>query len=66
MYGPESEALVYTYYNIGICYLALGVADKAEVNYLNALNLMNLVKNEDASQNEELFKDDRMQLADIY
>jgi tetratricopeptide (TPR) repeat protein len=66
VYGPESEAIVYTYKNIGICYLALGVADKAEENYLNALNLMNLVKMEDASQDEELLKDDREQLATIY
>jgi Tfp pilus assembly protein PilF len=39
--------IIYTYKNIGICYLALGIPDKAEEYYLKALELMNLIKADD-------------------
>ena len=65
VYGEDSEVIIYTYKNIGICYLALNIPDRAEEFYLKALNLMTLVN---ASQNldEELLKEDRTQLAAIY
>jgi tetratricopeptide (TPR) repeat protein len=43
IYGEDSEVLIYTYKNIGICYLALGIPEKAEDFYLKALNLMELM-----------------------
>lgn len=30
MYGEEKEVLVYTYKNIGICYLGFGMTEEAE------------------------------------
>lgn len=67
VYGPDNEVIIYTYKNIGICYLALGIPDKAEEYYLKALDLMNLVKGADEQQeDDELLKDDREQLATIY
>jgi Tfp pilus assembly protein PilF len=37
MYGEDKEAVMYTYKNIGICYLGLGMSDKAEEAYEEAL-----------------------------
>ena len=41
MYGDDQEVLIYTYKNIGICYIGLGLPDRAEENYLRALEIMN-------------------------
>jgi Tfp pilus assembly protein PilF len=53
--------IIYTLKNIGICYLALQNPDKAEEYYLQALELMNLVKGPDSEGvvDEELLKEDR-------
>ena len=40
MYGDDKEVLVYTYKNIGICYIGLGLPDKAEEYYNKALVIM--------------------------
>lgn len=64
MYGDQNEVLVYTYKNIGICYLALGLPEKAEENYTKALTIMNVLG--DQSSDNELLKEDREQLAAIY
>lgn len=40
MYGPDNEVLVYTHKNIGVCYLGLGIPDKAEESYNKSLELM--------------------------
>jgi tetratricopeptide (TPR) repeat protein len=53
IYGEDNEIIIYTYKNIGICYLALGIPDKAEEFYLKALNLMNLVKQVGGEAGEE-------------
>jgi len=76
IYGEDSEVLIYTYKNIGICYLALGIPEKAEDFYLKALNLMELMQtvespegaqsNPEQPVDEELLKEDREQLATIY
>jgi tetratricopeptide (TPR) repeat protein len=58
VYGEDSEVIIYTYKNIGICYLALNIPDKAEEFYLKALNLMTLV-NAQQNLDEELLKEDR-------
>ena len=44
MYGPDSEVLIYTYKNIGICYLALGIPERSEEYYLKALTIMSKLK----------------------
>ncbi len=69
IYGEDSEVLIYTYKNIGICYLALGIPEKAEDFYLKALNLMELMQTVEAPEgaqsnpeqpvDEELLKEDR-------
>ena len=67
VYGPDSEVIIYTYKNIGICYLALGIPDKSEENYLKALALMQQVQEEgDSATDPELLKEDREQMASIY
>lgn len=43
VYGEDNEVIIYTYKNIGICYLALGIPDKAEEYYKKALDLMTLI-----------------------
>jgi Tfp pilus assembly protein PilF len=43
LYGENHEVLIYTYKNIGICYLGLGIPERAEDYYLKALRIMNLV-----------------------
>lgn len=40
MYGDDKEVLIYTYKNIGVCYIGLGLPEKAEENYQKALELM--------------------------
>jgi tetratricopeptide (TPR) repeat protein len=65
-YGPESEVLIYTYKNIGVCYLAIAVPEKAEEYYLKALDLMSMINSGEKEVDEELLKDDREQLASIY
>ena len=50
--------LIYTNKNIGICYLALGVPDKAEKNYLKALDTMTILQS-GQEIDEELLKEDR-------
>ena len=46
VHGAESEVIIYTYKNIAICYLALGVSEKAEEYYLKALDTMKIVQGE--------------------
>lgn len=59
--------IIYTYKNIGICYLALGIPEKSEENYLKALALMQQVQEEGESATDpELLKEDREQMASIY
>lgn len=62
MYGADSEVIVYTLKNIGICFLALRVPDKAEEYYLKALELMNIMKGPDdepeVEVDKELLKED--------
>lgn len=57
MYGEQNEVLVYTYKNIGICYLALGLPEKSEENYMKALTIMNAIGGDD--KDNELLKEDR-------
>ena len=66
MYGESNEVLIYTYKNIGLCYLALSVPEKAEENYLKALDLMKVLKVEHPAQDVELLKEDNEQMAAIY
>ncbi len=69
MYGTDSEVLIYTYKNIGICYLALGIPEKAEDYYLKAIALMELTQQVEGVAQEldpELLKEDREQLATLY
>jgi Tfp pilus assembly protein PilF len=40
MYGDDKEVLIYTYKNIGVCYLGLGMPDKAEESYKKALDII--------------------------
>jgi tetratricopeptide (TPR) repeat protein len=65
-YGEDHEVLIYTYKNLGICYLALGIPEKAEEFYLKALNIMNALEAVNPIDNPELLKEDREQLAAIY
>ena len=59
--------MIYTFKNIGICYLAMGLSEKSEEYYLKALNLMEHMKNEgEAAADPELLKEDREQMASIY
>lgn len=44
MYGADNEVLVYTYKNIGVCYLGLGVPEKAEESYNKSLEIMEKLK----------------------
>lgn len=44
MYGKDSEVLVYTLKNIGICFLGLGLPDNAEEYYKRALEIMHKVQ----------------------
>lgn len=64
VYGLNSEVLIYTMKNLGICYLALGVPEKAEEYYLKALDIMNTIKADNVS--DELLNEDREQMAAIY
>ena len=73
VYGQDSEVLIYTYKNIGICYLALGIPEKAEDYYLKAITLMELMQQveggEAGAENQVdplLLKEDREQLATLY
>ena len=67
VYGADSEVIIYTYKNIGICYLAMGVPEKSEEYYLKALGLMESMRNEgEAAADQELLKEDREQMASIY
>lgn len=69
VYGTDSEVLIYTYKNIGICYLALGIPEKAEDYYLKAITLMELMQQIEGvvqEQDPELLKEDREQLATLY
>jgi tetratricopeptide (TPR) repeat protein len=67
VYGPDSEVIIYTYKNIGICYLAMGIPEKSEEYYLKALTLMEQMQSEgDSATDPELLKEDREQLASIY
>lgn len=68
MFGPIGEALVYTIKNIGICYLALGDSQKAEENYLVALDIIEKLKTsrKPSSKTQQLEKEDYEQLAAIY
>lgn len=50
MYGSDNEVLVYTYKNIGICYLGLGVPDKAEESYNKSLEIMEKLKEQGISE----------------
>jgi hypothetical protein len=38
--------MIYTFKNIGICYLAMGIPEKSEENYMKALNLMEQMQSE--------------------
>jgi tetratricopeptide (TPR) repeat protein len=59
--------MIYTYKNIGICYLALGIPEKSEEYYLKALNLMEHMQNgNEGNADPELLKEDREQMASIY
>lgn len=68
IYGTDSEVLIYTYKNCGICYLALGIPEKAEEFYLKALEIMNKLKDEtqESLNTDELLSEDRQQMATIY
>jgi len=67
VYGPDSEVIIYTYKNIGICYLAMGIPEKSEEYYLKALTLMEQMQSEgDSVADPELLKEDREQMASIY
>ena len=44
VYGEDSEVLIYTYKNIGICYLALGIPEKAEDYYHKAIALKEMMQ----------------------
>ena len=60
VYGADSEVIIYTYKNIGICYLAMGIPEKSEEYYLKALGLMESMRNEgEAATDPELLKEDR-------
>jgi Tfp pilus assembly protein PilF len=50
MYGTDNEVLVYTYKNIGVCYLGLGVPDKAEEYYNKSLEIMERLKEQGAAE----------------
>lgn len=50
VYGADSEVLIYTYKNIGICYLALGIPEKAEDYYLKAITLMEMMQQVEGAQ----------------
>lgn len=65
-YGVDNEAIIYTYKNVGVCYLALGIPERAEEYYLKALNLMSLITDAEGNKEEEAFKEDKEQLASIY
>ncbi|TNV71246.1 hypothetical protein FGO68_gene16973 [Halteria grandinella] len=65
-YGPDNEAIIYTYKNVGVCYLALGIPERAEEYYLKALNLMSLISDSQGIKDEDALKEDREQLASIY
>lgn len=69
-YGPDNEAIIYTYKNVGVCYLALGIPERAEEYYLKALNLMQLISESNPvvveEGGEDPFKEDKEQLASIY
>ena len=65
MYGEDKEVLIYTYKNIGICYLGFGMTKEAEEAQLKALEILErLYEIEDST--EEQKKEDREQLATIY
>lgn len=49
-----------------MCYLALGIPERAEEYYLKALNLMSLITDADGNKDEEALKEDKEQLAAIY
>ncbi len=75
VYGQDSEVLIYTYKNIGICYLALGIPEKAEDYYLKAITLMEMMQQVEGGEGAEnvenpvdpiLLKEDREQLATLY
>jgi Tfp pilus assembly protein PilF len=65
-YGPDNEATIYTYKNMGVCYLALGIPERAEEYYLKALNLMSLFSEAQEDKGEDALKEDKEQLASIY
>jgi len=44
MYGKDKEVLVYTYKNIGVCYLGIGLPERAEEAYKKALDIMDSIK----------------------
>ena len=50
MYGTDNEVLVYTYKNMGVCYLGLGISDKAEECYNKSLEIMERLKEQGASE----------------
>eukprot|EP00347_Sterkiella_histriomuscorum_P004219 403361289 len=70
MFGVEAEALVYTYKNIGLCYLAIQNSEKAEENYLKALDIVEKLKAKrkpnSPEQQVQMQKEDYEQLASTY
>jgi tetratricopeptide (TPR) repeat protein len=66
MYGEHHEALVFTYKNVGISYLGLGMSEKAEEFYLKALKIQEGQYEQGRGGSAEEVKEDTQQLASIY
>ena len=49
-----------------MCYLALGIPERAEEYYLKALNLMSMITDAEGNKDADAFKEDKEQLASIY
>ncbi len=60
MYGPEGESLVYTYKNLGVCYLAQGQYERAETQFMKAKNIIELLMSKlkvNGSKYKEMLRD---------
>jgi tetratricopeptide (TPR) repeat protein len=60
MYGDDHMSLLYTYKNIGTCYLGIGQSDKAKSYFEDCVKLL---AKQEQTENAELKKKDNEELA---
>ncbi|CDW78879.1 tetratricopeptide repeat family [Stylonychia lemnae] len=67
-FGPESESVIYTLKNLGVCYLATGESEQSEKYYIKAKEIiekLNLIRKPSENQSQQE-KEDNQQLAAMY